>query len=98
LDQQFAVAGGSPASDWALISEGNFPWISDDKRNPVGVQMASTYDEGDSSKYFVEVRFYENTTPYNEYRILFPETRDPYSPMLEFAELELPGMLLYNEG
>jgi len=94
-DQQFVVAGTS-ASDWALISEGNFPWISDDKRNPVGVQMASTYDEGDSSKYFVEVRFYENTTPYDEYRILFPETRDPESPMLEFAELELPGLLLHN--
>lgn len=92
-DQKFLLTSNK-ANQWTLISEGSLPWISEDQRNPVGVQLLSTYDEGDPSKFFAEVRLYNSTTPYDEYKILFPETRDPGSPMIEFAELELPGMLL----
>lgn len=92
-DQKFILNLGN-SNEWTLISEGSLPWIPDDRRNPVGVQLLSTYEEGDPSKFFAEVRLYNSTTPYDEYKILFPETRDPESPMIEFAELELPGMLL----
>ena len=92
LNQKFAFNAGF--SEWNLISEGNLPWISEYNRNPVGVQLSSTYEDGDQSHYFVQIVFYNNTTPYDEYKILFPETRDPESPMIEFAEIELPGMLL----
>ncbi len=91
-DLQFVISTSNP--EWTLISAGSFPWISEYQRNPDGVQMLSTYDEGDTSKYFSEVRLYSSTTPYDEYMILFPETRDPEATMIEFAELELPGILL----
>ncbi len=92
-DTKFVIGMSNP-EEWTLISAGSFPWISEYQRNPNSVQMLSTYDKGDKSKYFSEVRLYSSTTPYDEYMILFPETRDPDATMIEFAELELPGMLL----
>lgn len=91
-DQKFIIS--DQTGNWTLISEGSFPWVPEIDRNPVGVEILSTYDEGDKSLYFVEVRLYNSTTPYDEYKLLFPKTRDPNSLMLEFAELELPGLLL----
>ncbi|KAL7554934.1 hypothetical protein ACHAWF_018496 [Thalassiosira exigua] len=80
--------------DWTLISQGSLPWISEFDRNPSGVAISSTYESGDPDKYFMEVNFHENTTPYYEYRFVFLETRNPDSTMTQFSELELPGLLL----
>lgn len=40
------------------------------------------------------VKFYDNTTPYQDYKILSPETRDPNSVEVQISEIELPGILL----
>lgn len=83
------------SQDWALISEGNIPWISESSRNPLGVAIdGSTYEEGDPDTFFVGVKLYESTTPYHEYKISFPETRGSGSLALQFAEIELPGLIL----
>jgi len=97
-NQKFFTDGGSidSGSDegWTSIKEGNVPWISELDRNPLGVEIESTYESGDTGKYYNEVKFYDNTTPYYEYKIHFLEMRDPDSLMIQFAEIELPGLLL----
>ena len=101
-DQKFYTdADGSFESGsgegWALIDEGNLPWISESDRNPLRVGIESTYESGDTDKYYTEAKFYDNTTPYHEYKISFLEMRDPDSLSLQFAEIELPGLLV-NTG
>lgn len=97
-NQQFFNAGGSIQSGsdvgWTFINKGNLPWISGFDRNPLGVEIESTYESGDTDRYYHEVKFYDNTTPYYEYKIYFLEMRDPDSLMIQFAEIELPGLLL----
>jgi hypothetical protein len=92
-DGSFENAAGQ---GWTLIQDGNLPWVSDFDRNAVGTGIAigSTYESGDTTKYYSEVKFYENTTPYFEYKVLFPGLRDPESLTLQFAEMELPGLVL----
>lgn len=82
---------------WNLISQRNLPWVSDFDRNPNGVHISSTYGNGDDARYYMDVKFYDNTTPYYEYRVSFPELRNPDSLVLQISEVELPGMLL-DEG
>lgn len=84
-----------PEEGWDLIEEGVLSWISSFDRNPLGVAISSSYEDGDTSKYFMEKKFYKNTTPYYEYMIQFTETRDPDSNGVQFAEIELPGLLFF---
>jgi hypothetical protein len=100
-NQQMYFEGGGPFfytsaddSDWDLISEGDLPWTSEYDRNPTGVTISSTNEGGDPNKYFTEVLFYQSTTPYYQYKILFPETRDPDSMRVQFSQIEMPGLLL----
>lgn len=79
---------------FTLIKEGRLPWISQFDRNPLGVQLSSSYENGDTAKYFMEVKLFENTSPFYEYIIRFPQLRDPDSMILQFSEIELPGLLL----
>ena len=96
--QQFGFFGGSFASSqtqsWTVISEGTLPWISEYSRNPIGLEIVSNYEDADQGKYFMEVPFYNNTTPYYEYMIEFPQMRDPQSRQVHFGEIELPGLLM----
>ena len=97
-DQKFIFSGGAFKSvhsqNWTVISDGNLPWISEFSRNGLNHEISSSYEDGDVSKYFTEVQFYDNTVPYYEYKIEFPGMRDPASSMVHFAELELPGLLI----
>mmetsp|Transcript_27403 Transcript_27403/g.44964 ORF Transcript_27403/g.44964 Transcript_27403/m.44964 type:complete len:165 (+) Transcript_27403:2-496(+) len=100
LNQKFYYSGDfdDTADDsWTLIKEGDLPWISEFDRNPLGVAVSSTYENGDENLYHMEVKFYDNTMPYQEYQIRFPELRNPDSLQLQFSEIELPGLLL-DEG
>jgi hypothetical protein len=82
---------------WTDIAEGHLPWISDYDRNPLGLGIFSTYESGDDDHYFMEVTFYDNNSTYMDYRISFPELRDPHSLSLQFAEIELPGLIVNPE-
>ena len=97
-NQNFIFSGGAfksaDSQNWTVISDGNLPWISEFSRNGLNHEISSSYEDGDVSKYFTEVQFYENTVPYHEYKIEFPGMRDPASMMVHFAELELPGLLI----
>ena len=96
--EKFLFTGGqftsSHSLNWTVISEGNLPWTSGFHRNPLGVEISSTYLYGDKSKYFAQVKFFNNSKPYYEYKIEFPEMRDSESAEVHFAELELPGLLM----
>ena len=99
-NQKFYFEDGGPFfhtsdddSDWELISEGDLPWTSEFDRNPTGVSIYSTNEGGDPNKYYSEVLFYNSTKPYYRYKILFPETRNPDSMQVQFAAIELPGLL-----
>jgi len=96
-NQRFYYSGDfdDTADDsWTLIKEGDLPWISEFDRNPLGVGISSTYENGDDNKYYMEVKFYGNTIPYYEYQIRFLELRNPEYLQLQFSEIELPGLLL----
>lgn len=104
-DQKFITSGGAfydgTSSDWTVISEGNLPWISEHERNPLGVGISSTYEHPDYNKYLMEVNFYGNSISYHEYKIEFLATRTWQPGMnissftaIQFAELELPGLIL----
>ena len=104
-EQKFVMSGGNfyagTNSNWTVISQGNLPWISEHERNPLGVGVSSTYEHPDYNKYLMEVNFYGNYIPYQEYRIEFLATRTWQPGMnissftaIQFAELELPGLIL----
>jgi len=96
-NQKFYVSEGTLDGtdvDWTTIEEDDLPWISQYDRNPVGIGIASTYEHGDTDKNYRQVKFFDNTTPYYEYKISFPELKNPESLELQFAEVELPGLLL----
>ena len=81
---------------WQEISSGILPWISSESRNPVGLAISSTHNNGDNSLNFVEVKFYDNAEPYYEYKLSFPELRSRSASQLQFAEIELPGLRLHS--
>ena len=104
-DQKFITSGGAfydgTSSDWTVISEGNLPWISEHERNPLGVGISSTYEHPDYNKHLMEVNFYGNSISYHEYKIEFLATRTwqpgmiiSSSTVVQFGELELPGLIL----
>jgi hypothetical protein len=104
-EQKFVMSGGNfyagTNSNWTVISQGNLPWISEHERNPLNVGVSSTYEHPDYNKYLMEVNFYGNYIPYQEYRIEFLATRTWQPGMnissftaIQFAELELPGLIL----
>jgi len=104
-DQKFVKSGGNfyagTTSNWTVISQGSLPWVSGHERNPLGVGISSTYEHPDYNKYLMEVNFYGNYIPYQEYRIEFLATRTwqpgmniSSSTVIQFAELELPGLIL----
>ena len=98
-NQQFYFTGNfddTIENSWTLIQEGDLPWISEFDRNPLRVGVSSAYENGDDNLYHMEVKFYDNTMPYYEYEIRFPELRNPDYLQLQFSEIELPGLLLYE--
>lgn len=88
----------SLAKAWTDIAEGHLPWISGFDRNPLGLEIFSTYDQGDKDFHYMDVVFYDNDSIFMDYKISFPELRDQDSMSLQLAELELPGMIVSQES
>jgi len=55
------------AADWKDIAAGTLE-MSASERNDKGLSITSTYESGDTSKYFVEASFLTNVIAYSEYR------------------------------
>lgn len=89
------IVEGRANGDWTPITQGDLPWkdgpIPD--RNARGSMIESSVSEGDASKEYAEVSF-ENDSLYKEYRLTFPQTRDPSSAYLQFSEVELTGYVI----
>lgn len=86
-------------SNWSLISEGDLPWIDSPlPRNAWGDDIESTFDRGDTKFHLTSVDFSSNSKAFIEYKVTFSVTRDPESKFIQFAELELPGFLLFGEA
>jgi len=46
----------------------------------------------------MEVKFYNNDVPFIEYKTEFMKTRNSDSTEVQFAELELPGLLIADSN
>lgn len=82
-------------SDWELISERDLPWIDAPlPRNSWGDTIGSTFEFGDTSFHFTYVDLQSNTKAFLEYKVTFSGIRDSGSKFIQFAELEIPGLVL----
>ena len=82
------------SSSWEIIGEGDLPSKNERlSRNSRGNPITSTYESGDLSRSFDEMNFPSNTGVFLEYRVTFFNVRDPSRASLQFAEIELPGLL-----
>jgi len=75
----YVVEGRPDASaGWNIIGQGDLPWLpAHAGSNARGLTVSSTYESGDINLEYTEVFFPSNGVPYFEYRITFPQTRDP---------------------
>ena len=80
-----------PDAEWEIISSGDLDLPLD--RNGRGIPIQSSYESGDINLQYTEVSLSTNTKAYWDYKLSIPATRDPNSN-LQFAEVELPGLLL----
>jgi len=55
------------AADWKDIATGTLE-MSESERNNKGLSITSTYESGDTSKFFAEASFFTNVIAYSEYR------------------------------
>ena len=79
-------------SPWIDIGGGNLPWYDVALgRNGQGIVINSSYESGDTSRYFTEVPL-NNSQQFLEYRLVFPETRAA-NYYLQIGEVELVGVL-----
>jgi hypothetical protein len=85
---------------WNLMHQGDFPWkggawsASDKNRNANGLQINSTYADGDPSLTWTGVKFHSHGAVYDEYKFTCDETRTADNSALYISELEFVGMLL----
>ena len=80
---------------WHKVSSGKLPWISPNARNGIGQAISSRFDEGDDNLHFTEAKFYNSATPYYEYKVSFPKLRSETATSVHFAEIELPGTMVF---
>jgi len=84
------VDGSSP---WVDIAGGDLDWKDTPmSRNLQGRVINSSYESGDPFNNFTEVFFPGNGNKFLEYRLVFPDTRDP-NYYLQVGEIELVGVL-----
>jgi hypothetical protein len=82
-------------SVWTLISEGDLPWIiKASPRNAWGDVIESSYERGDPRLHLTSVDFSSNSKTFAQYRVTFTGIRDPTSKFIQFAELEIPGLIV----
>jgi len=96
----YSLEGRSESNDtWTEISNGNLPWIdAAPGRNNQGQDVSSTYESADLNLAFAEVTLLSNTMEFLQYKLTFPLTRDPSSNSLQFAEVEVSGVLFEQSG
>ena len=83
-----------PNSSWVEIGSSEIPDIANyPDRNPGGLPIVSTYESGDTNHTFKTVHFHGQGAAYLEYKITF-EIKVETSGSLQFAEIEMPGMLI----
>jgi hypothetical protein len=84
--------------DWTLISDSDLSWLDMPlERNGWGKDIDSSFASGDTSLAFAGVEMSYNEKAYIEYRLTFSRIRDQSSMFIQFAELELPGLVLNTE-
>lgn len=82
-----------PSASWSVISSGDLPWNNAaPSRNYQGQEVVSSFEAGDTNLIFTEVSL-TNDIEYLHYKLSFTATRDPSSSSLQFAEVELAGVL-----
>ena len=82
---------------WDHIASRELPGIDEGLgRNSQGLPINSTYANGDPNLSYSPVHFHGHSAPYLEYKLIF-ELRSSMSYALQFAEIEIPGMLLPPE-
>jgi hypothetical protein len=81
-----------PDEEWEFIASGDLNLSYD--RNPRGLSIQSSYESGGVNLTYTEVPLLNNTKAYWDYKLSIPSTRNPNHQNLQFAEIELPGLLL----
>lgn len=85
------------AASWDQIASGEWPGIAEGLgRNDRDLPINSTYENGDTDFTFTTVHFHGHSAPYLEYKLTF-QLRSETTNWFQFAELEMPGMLLPPE-
>ena len=82
-------------SPWVEISSGDFPGIAGGlDRNAQGLDIVSTYEEPDPNLVVSEVPFPSHSQAFSEFKLTFVRTRALEKNSFQFAEIEIPGMIL----
>ncbi len=89
----------SPSSDWEEIASGEFPGVVEGLgRNPHEATMInSSYESGDPNLVYTEVKYHSHSKAYLEYKVTFFHTRKSSERDMQFAELEIPGLLIPHD-
>jgi hypothetical protein len=91
--KEYKIEGrNSVIEGWQLISSGTII-VSRRRNKHAGLPITSTFEAGDGSRNYSEVKFEENDTEYMEYQITFPKIVRNSSRDVAFAEVELPGYI-----
>ncbi len=85
----------NPSAGWEVIGAGDLEYSNDEARNPrsTGLRIESTFEIGDTNYTFAEVGFPFNNKIFSDYKVSFT-TRSATATRMQFAELELPGLLM----
>lgn len=75
---------------WVVISEGTLPWSDNFERNPSGLTIESTFNQGDTRRHYTQVEFYDYQEVYQAYLLTFESPRDPQQSHLRIGEVEIP--------
>ncbi|KAL7543207.1 hypothetical protein ACHAXR_012486, partial [Thalassiosira sp. AJA248-18] len=90
----YSLEGRSdPDGSWTGISSGDLSWIGEaPSRNSQGQDVVSSYEAGDANLAFAEVLL-SNNIEHLHYKLTFQATRESNSNSLQFAEVELAGVM-----
>lgn len=85
----------NPSAGWEVIGAGDLEYSNDEARNPrsTGLRIESTFESGDTNYTFAEVGFPFNNKIFSDYKVSFT-TRSATATRMQFAELEIPGLLM----
>ena len=90
---KYVLEGRSSLGDaWQVISQGDLSPPSE--RNVAGVSLSSTYEAADASFFHSEVSLSDNSAAYAQYKVTFPLLRNASERWCQFAEIELPGLII----